>query len=252
MKGQRKFQLLIAVIRDALADVARDNRYGDLFRATWELMRFEREIARDIGKVRELIGVARAIRNATGPGRSVAEQRVMDSLKGIAWTCCSVLERADVPRLPDLAAADALIPDLRRPILIIAELCDYALECLRFNARPRDAFAGARREQSFEILGIAGRLFDLPEALDMARQALRRSRSQTVRGAIVFLEDYFKAREGMEVPDDIHTALLSVAEMTDRRSTATGALNVLVETGEISDMEALDRLDDWKDKHNRR
>jgi hypothetical protein len=113
-------------------------------------------------------------------------------------------------------------------------------------------FAGARRGQSFEILGIAGRLFDLPEALDMARQALHRSRSQTVRGAIIFLEDYFKAREGMEVPYDIHTALLTVAETTDSRSTATGALNVLVETGEISDMEALDRLDDWKDKHNRR
>ena len=134
---------------------------------------------------------------------------------------------------------------------VVAELRDYALECLRFNARPRDAFAGARRGQSFEILGIAGRLFDLPEALDMARQALRRSRSQTVRGAIIFLEDYFKAREGMEVPDDIHTALLTVAETTDSRSTATGALNVLVETGEISDMEALDRLYDWKDKHHR-
>jgi len=159
-----------------------------------------------------------------------------------------VLEEAGVPRIPDLAAADALILDLRRSILIVAELRDYALECLRFNARPRDAFAGARRGQSFEILGIAGRLFDLPEALDMARQALRRSRSQTVRGAIIFLEDYFKAREDMEVPDDIHTAL-SVAETTDSRSTATGALNVLV--GEISDMEALDRLDDWKDKHYR-
>jgi len=163
-----------------------------------------------------------------------------------SWTISNA-----VPRIPDLAAADALIPDLRRSILIVAELRDYALECLRFNARPRDAFAGARRGQSFEILGIAGRLFDLPEALDMARQALRRSRSQTVRGAIIFLEDYFKAREGMEVPDDIHTALLTVAETTDSRSTATGALNVLVETGEISDMEALDRLDDWKDKHYR-
>ena len=89
-----------------------------------------------------------------------------------------MLEEAGVPRIPDLAAADALILDLRRSILIVAELRDYALECLRFNARPRDAFAGARRGQSFEILGIAGRLFDLPEALDMARQALRRSRSQ--------------------------------------------------------------------------
>lgn len=156
-----------------------------------------------------------------------------------------------MPRIPDLAAADALIPALRRSLIIVAELHDYALECLRFNVRPRDAFAGARREQSFEILGIAGRLFDLPEALDMARQALRRSRSQTVRGAIVFLEDYFKAREGMEVPDDIHAALLTVAETTDSRSTATGALNVLVETDEISDMEALGRLDHWKHKNYR-
>jgi hypothetical protein len=94
-----------------------------------------------------------------------------------------------VPRIPDLAAADALIPYLRRSILIVAELRDYALECLRFNARPHDAFAGARRGQSLEILGIAGRLFDLPEALDMARQALPRSRSQTVRGS-----DYLSRR----------------------------------------------------------
>ena len=251
MKSRRKFQLLIADIRVALADVARENRYGDLFHATCELVRFEDELAGDIGKVRELIAVARAIRDTTGPGRSVAEQKIIDTLKGIAWTSCSVLEEAGVPRIPDLAAADALVPHLRRSILIVGELRDYALECLRFNARPRDAFAGARRGQSFEILGIAGRLFDLPEALDMARRALPRSRSQTVRGAIIFLEEYFKAREAMEVPDDIRTALLTVAETTDSRSTATGALNVLVETGEISDMEALDRLDDWKNKHHR-
>ena len=251
MKSGRKFQLLIADIRDALADVARENRYADLFHVTRELVRFEDELARDIGEVRELLAVARAIRNATGPGRSVAEQKIMDTLKSIAWICYSVLEKANVPRIPDLAPADALIPRLRRSVLIVAELRDYALECLRFNARPRDAFAGARRGESFEILGIAGRLFDLLEALDMARQALRRSRSQTVRGGIIFLEDYFKAREGMEVPDDIHAALLAVAQTTDSRSTATGALNVLVETGEISDMEALDRLDDWKDRHYR-
>ena len=69
MKDRRKFQLLIADIRDALADVARENRYGDLFHATWELVRFEDELAGDIGKVRELIAVGRAIRDATGPVR---------------------------------------------------------------------------------------------------------------------------------------------------------------------------------------
>ena len=44
MKRRRKFQLLIADIRDALADVARENRYADLFHATWELVCFEDEL----------------------------------------------------------------------------------------------------------------------------------------------------------------------------------------------------------------
>src|SRR2546427_311401 len=64
----------------------------------------------------------------------------------------------------------------------------------------------------------------------MARQALRRSRSQTVRGAIIFLEDYFKAREGMEVPDDIHTALLTVAETGSGSCPAGGLFRLREET----------------------
>ena len=84
MKGRRKFQLLIADIRDALADVARENRYGDLFHATWELVRFDDELAGDIGKVRELIAVARAIRDATGPGRSVTRGKTLSARRSRA------------------------------------------------------------------------------------------------------------------------------------------------------------------------
>jgi hypothetical protein len=43
--------------------------------------------------------------------------------------------------------------------------------------------------------------------------------------------------------------LLALAEQTDSRSTAFGALNALVETGKISEFQALDRLDDWKSRH---
>lgn len=43
--------------------------------------------------------------------------------------------------------------------------------------------------------------------------------------------------------------LLSLAERTDSRSTAFNALNALVETGTISEFEALDRMDDWKSRH---
>jgi len=43
--------------------------------------------------------------------------------------------------------------------------------------------------------------------------------------------------------------LLAGAERTDSRSLAVGALNVLVETNCISDLEALSRIDDWKAAH---
>jgi hypothetical protein len=43
MKRRRKFQLVIADIRNALADVGRENRCRDLFHATWELVHFDDE-----------------------------------------------------------------------------------------------------------------------------------------------------------------------------------------------------------------
>ena len=69
MKRRRKFELLLADIRDARADVPRDCTYGDLSNAMWELVRFVNELARDIGKVQELLAVARAMR--TQPAQAV-------------------------------------------------------------------------------------------------------------------------------------------------------------------------------------
>jgi hypothetical protein len=53
-----------------------------------------------------------------------------------------------------------------------------------------------------------------------------------------------------EVPDDeLVEALLGVAERTRSRSIAVGALNFLVETGAISEFQALDRMDAWKERN---
>jgi hypothetical protein len=140
--------------------------------------------------------------------------------------------------------------DLNSPCTIMHEICAYALDCFQYT-RPRDQFAGMRRARAFQILGSAGRVFDIPGAITLALGALKRNRKGEARGAICFLEDYFKAREGMPVADDIVAGLLSVVERTDNRSNATGALNVLVEAETISEFEALDRISEWKDKHYR-
>jgi Fe2+ or Zn2+ uptake regulation protein len=43
--------------------------------------------------------------------------------------------------------------------------------------------------------------------------------------------------------------LLGLAERATSRSTVFQALNALVETGVISELGALSRMDEWKDKH---
>jgi hypothetical protein len=128
------------------------------------------------------------------------------------------------------------------------DICTYAIDCFSYT-RPRDQFAGMRRAAAFEVLGSAGWFFDFPSAMPLVFAALKRDRRLETRGALAFLEEYFGAREGEPVPDDIEEALLSFAERTDNRSSATGALNVLVEAGAISELHALSAIDDWKERH---
>jgi hypothetical protein len=213
------------------------------------LPKFDDEIAGDAGKAALLLEAARAVRESTGAGRGMAEEKIMRCIEAVARIARGRLEDAGVRSIPDRQTIDALDASVRQSGHIVGLLCDYALDCLRHKAVARDQNAGLRRGLAFQILAAATGCFDPSETLDFARQALRRNRSQEVRGAIVFLEDYFKAHADTPMPDDIVNSLLTVAEKTDSRSTATGALNVLVETGDISDWEALDRISDWKEKH---
>lgn len=248
---RRKCELVIAGIRRHLAAPTTPDRYDDLWHTTWDHRRFDVQLAGDIGKTRQLIEVARVVREATGPGCAVAEEQIMKCMEAVVGECCNRFEDAGMTGLAGFASFVALAPKLRPCAPVVAELRAYAMECFQYAARPRDTFAGARRGLALSILGLASRLCDSTDVLAIVRQALRRNRSQEVRGAINFLENYFAAREELPLPDDIADGLLAVAEKTKSRSTAVGALNVLVETRVISEWEASDRMSEWKEKHCR-
>jgi hypothetical protein len=92
-------------------------------------------------------------------------------------------------------------------------------------------------------------MFEIPSAMPLVVAALKRDRRLEARGAVGFLEEYFRAREGEPVPDEIEQHLLDFAARTDNRSNATGALHVLVEAGAIGELHALSVIDDWKERH---
>lgn len=247
MKQRRKLELLLSDIRTLLTGPVGSPGDDALPLAVWGLAIFRERLSRDVAAMRALLEVTCLLRASDRPGRQVAEERIMDHLQNLAWKCGGRLDDAKLKRLPDFSEINQVSAELQPALQVLQELHDFALTCFVFK-RPRDSFGGRRRALAFDILAEVGLYVDLPEAVRLARQALRKTQSVEARQAAEFLQHYSAAR-GLQ-PDEATTQeLLALAEGTDSRSTAFGALNALVETGTISEFEAWDRLDDWKSKH---
>ena len=246
---RRNFDLLIGDFQRILAhpeDPARKMRWQQ---ALWNLTVFDESLAGDPANTQKLVEITAAVRGLAGAGRINAEEKLMDSLVYIASSCHATLEDAGVKHLAGFEAT-ARIPASAQPALAVLQiLCGYALDCFAYK-RPRDSASGRRREKAFEILAHAGQLLDLPEVLTLARKTLRKSAGEEVEGAFLFLSHYYTSRDA-EPDEQIVDELLALSQATGSRSTAVGALNVLVETGVIDELGAMCHLDDWKDKHLR-
>jgi hypothetical protein len=243
----RKLESLLGNIRSLIADDMRDRKDYSLVHAVGDLSVFLYQMPADVAATRAILEVTCQLRASTGPGSRVAEERLMSSLQNLAWRCRGGLEDAGVARLPGFSAITQAPPEIQPTLHVLRELHDFALTCFAFK-RSRDSFSSRRRAMAFDILGEIGRTIDLPEIVSLARQALRKARSVEAGQAADFLSHYFTTRD--EAPDDETMAdLLALSKRTDARSTVFSALNALVETGRISEFEAIDRMDDWKSGH---
>lgn len=87
-------------------------------------------------------------------------------------------------------------------------------------------------------------------ALEYATAALDKKSANEVYGALCFFDHYFNhAQTEREMPEQLIGHLLETAEKTTKRSHAAAALDILVQYGAIGEFEAMDRMDDWKEKN---
>jgi hypothetical protein len=89
---------------------------------------------------------------------------------------------------------------------------------------------------------------DLPEAAALARRSLAKVNSPTVYGALLFLKAYY-VRDGWSLDEEVIERLEALSARTSKRAIASGALGVLIEARVITELGALDRMDEWKEKH---
>ena len=242
-----QFEHLIADIRRYAADQTLANRDIVLGQSAYQVSLFIAELTNDVTKLTLLLETLLVLRESAGPGKCSAEEEMLKVLQRVAWESVECLREAgmtqEVCRTAGLQSSD---PDLHPRCAVLLLLVTFARECFGFS-RPRESFAGQRRSLVFEILGTIGRILDLPDVLELARQTVKKGRADAL-GALIFLEAYLGARK--KRPDEnLKAELLRFAKRTKKRGLAVGALNILVESGSIDEWDAIERIDEWKAEH---
>ncbi len=224
-----------------------DARKTPLASVALRLYLYQEELMSDVAKIRSLLEAIRALRQANCPGRQRAEQEIMGNLAILMMDTCCRIRDGQGEKFLKLDAPDG-VADL--PIAVfetMREIYAFALECFGF-VRNRDSFGGRRRMLAFEISNYIGEVFDLPEVVSIARQSLRKIDSKEASSAADFLTSYYGFRNWQLEREEV-SALEKLAERTVSYSNAMSALNALTRAGEISEMGALSRIDEWKEKH---
>jgi len=198
--------------------------------------------------IKQIIGFEKEIRNTSFTGRNIAEQKLLDLLSMRIFDCVQVLQ--GMPILSNLKEIEHInaSDDNYELYLIIRETTNFAFEIFQFK-RPRDSFGGKRRAAAFEILTDVSRIIDLPEAIELATETLKKRGEKEIYSALEFIKQYHLYRKmalGKKLIDEIK----SLAKRTKFRYVAVSALDVLVKTDVISEFGALNQLDEWKEKND--
>ncbi len=243
-RERTRLEDVLADIREYAGDETLPYRDILLPRAAGQVGQFANELMNSPAAVESLLATARALRESSGPGKCTAEEELLKQLRWIGRGCAGCLKESGLTPAPGgTAGLQSSDPQLQPLCAVVILLADFARECFAFS-RPRDNFGGQRRTLAFEILETLVPILDLPDAVELARRTIKKGRADAL-GATNFLESYFDARK--QRPDaDLENALLAYSKRATRRGLAAGALSVLVETGAIGEMEACDRMDDWK------
>ncbi len=202
--------------------------------------------------VKRLIQFGEKFRQMKGPGRYRIEEGLFKLLYQQLYFFRRMFNEDEFPFPIDRNEIDAAAESERKPgmkeeLARFLDIETFALDSYTFK-RARDSFAGNRRAFPLNLLMELIYYFKSAKGLELARKSLKNKNSTELHAAFDFLK-HFYVRMDKDVEDDLYEQLIKMSEKTKKREVASGALDVLVRTGTISDWEALDRIDEWKQEN---
>ena len=246
MKQYRKFERLIGDMRRLIEAGVPEVEDLSLTGCSFEIGGFRKELACDPVKVGMLLEVVVRLRESDVRERQGVEERILRFVTYLALLCQREPgNRVGSEDLIQSELAGESVPN--EGATIPGMLHEFALGCLAFR-RSRDAFGGKRRAAAFEILAEVGLAWESAEVEAMAIKAIMGGRSAEARAALDFMTARVVATK-VEPDESLVNRVQRMIERGDSEAIVFAGLNALVEWSVISELEAMDRMDDWRAKH---
>ncbi len=220
----------------------------DLINKVHELYGYFDHNSINIDSLEILLGLEYKLMNSKGHHRQFIEKQILQILLfRISFYCLPEDSRDEYLTLNGNMVKREKNNKEKEKYIIALKLIDFAVKI--FNCkRARDSFSNKRKSLALEILGNLLNYYDFPEAAELCLLALKSKKKDLILAGLEFQKNYILERKKF-LGEEIIELLDKIILQTKDRSVAVSVLDIQVEAGNISELEALSRIDEWKDRN---
>ncbi|MEX0882813.1 MAG: hypothetical protein WDZ72_05005 [Cyclobacteriaceae bacterium] len=186
------------------------------------------------------------IRNK-GINRFGVEEKVLEFLQMLILDLCQRFD-TEYLLLNEKLINDTQDIKLKKLHQINFDLLNFAYELFNISI-PRDSFSSRRKGYGLGIISRLLNYYEIPNKFDLFFEGLKSSKDKLIIEVLNELHYYHENFPEEHLSGEIISELDRIILKTKNRNVATGALNLQVITGYISEFEALSRIDVWKEKY---
>lgn len=220
----------------------------ELFDKVFEISRYFFQNPFTLESLENLFELEKKLMNSKGPHKQLIEENILQSLSRSTLYCAPEQHDNEYLTLNAELIERATDDKEKQKYIMALKLVSFASEIFKFK-KARDNFNNKRKSLSLGILGNICNYYNVPEALELCLLSLKSKKKTLILAALEFQENYCRNRE-VPLRSEIIEILDRIIIQTKDRSVAVGALDLLVKTGNISEFEALSRIDEWKEKND--
>lgn len=220
----------------------------ELFDKIFEISRYFYQNPFTLESLENLFELEKKLMNSKGSHKQFIEENIFQFLSRSSLYCAPEQHNNEYLTLNEELIERATDDKEKQKYIMTFKLVSFASEIFKFK-KERDNFNNKRKSLLFGILGNICNYYNVPEALELCLLSLKSKKKTLILAALEFQENYCRNRE-VPLRSEIIDILDRIIIQTKDYSVAVGALDLLVKTGNISEIEALSRIDEWKEKND--